>query len=78
MENQLRLQTRRILAWWVEGVGALTIAFVTIWGAINAIEGYVTLGVGVFSGSITAIAIFYFQNQKFSSASRASLRLKAL
>lgn len=64
MNNEhFKMQTRRILAWGLGAIAALTIAFVTVWGAIQGIIELVTLGVGVFAGFLSALGIFYFSKE---------------
>ena len=63
MSSNSQRITRRVLAWGLAAVGALTIAFVTVWGAIYGIQSYVTLGVGVFGGSLSTVAVFYFSKE---------------
>jgi len=64
MDNNFSKVTRRMLAWGLGGIAALTIAFVTIWGTVQGITELVTLGVGVFAGAISTIAVFYFSKEE--------------
>lgn len=55
-----KLITRRYLAWCIGGLFAITVAFITIWGALTGSEALVTAGLGIIGVSIGAMLGFYF------------------
>lgn len=65
-ENEkFKLNTRRYLAWGVAFIACTTGAFVAVWGALNGIDAYVTLGaVGLLE--LAAGVIGYFFGKKTS------------
>ena len=61
MDNELfKLITRRYLAWGIGGLFTLTVAFITVWGAIRGPEALVTAGLGIIGVSVGAVIGFYF------------------
>lgn len=59
--NELfKLVTRRWLAWSISGLFAITVAFITVWGALTGSDMLVTAGLGIVGVSIGAVIGFYF------------------
>jgi len=58
--EQYKLNTRRMLAWGVGGLAAVTIAFVGIWGTVTEQIELVNLSIGFLGGVLSAIVTFYF------------------
>jgi len=59
MNNEkFKLVTRRIIFWFFIPLAALTLSFITVWGAITEQVELVTLGAGALAAELGAIIAF--------------------
>lgn len=58
--EKYKLTTRRMIAWGVGGLAAVTIAFVGIYGTVTRQIDLVNLSIGFLGGILSSVVVFYF------------------